>query len=280
MRSIHVNSLKGEEILAKSIYDENGRVLLRSGTVIRSNYIKKIQDIGLEYLYIQDEISDGIQVEDVISEETRQEGKKEIKKVFKDYFVSEKLELTKVYELVSNIIDEILNNKQRIINMTDIRNKNEMIYEHCINVCVLATSVGAYVFDVKRLKELTLGAIMHDFGLMFVPEDIIDKPDELTKEENDLIKSHPQVGYEILATDMDFPLIARNIVYMHHEMCDGSGYPLGVKAKQIHDATKLVTICDMFDVMLTPKLSKKQMKTYESFEADPMDSLLSAFSHI
>ena len=52
----------------------------------------------------------------------------------------------------------------------------------------------------------------------------------------------------------------------HHEKCDGSGYPLAVKGKQIHDTTKLVTICDMFDAMVTPKAYRKQMKTYESFE--------------
>lgn len=266
MRSIHVDTLKGGEVLAKSIYDDDGRVLLRSGTAIRTTYIGKLREMNIDYLYIEDKDTEGIVVEDAISEETKQQGKQEIKKVFKDYVVSERLELTKVYDLVNNIIDEILNNKQVVLNVSDLRNKNEGIYEHCMSVCILASSVGAYIFDQKKLRELTLGAIVHDIGLMLVPEEILDKPDKLSPEEYELVKTHPKVGYDIISNDPDFPLISRNIVYMHHEKNDGSGYPLGVGAKQIHDTTKLVTICDMFDAMITPKPYRKQMKTYESFE--------------
>ncbi|MCQ2911543.1 MAG: HD-GYP domain-containing protein [Clostridia bacterium] len=266
MRSIHINSIKGDEVLAKSVYDEDGRVLLRSGTMIRSTYIKKLIEMGIEYLYIQDADTEGINLEELVSEETKQQGKQEVKKVFKDYIVSERLELTKIYDLVNTILDEILNHKDTIFNVSDLRSKNEALYEHCMSVCILATSVGAYVFDTKKLRDLTLGALLHDFGLMFVPEEILDKPDKLSPEEFDLIKTHPQVGYEILISDPEFSMISRNIVYMHHEKCDGSGYPLGVKGKQIHDTTKLVTICDMFDAMVTTKPYRKQMKTYESFE--------------
>ena len=108
MRSIHISAVRGDEVLAKSIYDEDGRVLLKTGTMIRSTYIKKLEEMGIEYLYIQDEDSEGIEIEDVISEETRQQGKQEVKKVFKDYIVSERLELTKIYNLVNTILDEIL----------------------------------------------------------------------------------------------------------------------------------------------------------------------------
>ncbi len=266
MRSIQTNSLKGGEVLAKSLYDEDGRALLKSGTVLRSVYIAKFIDMGIEYLYIEDGDSEGIEVEDVITEQTREQGKAEIRKVFKDYVVSDRLELTKIYELVNNILDEILNNNQTVLNIADIKGKNQQIYEHCMSVCVLATSVGAYVFDAKKLKELTLGTIVHDFGLMFIPEEILDKPDKLTPEEFELVKTHPKLGYDVLGNDPTFPLIAKNIVYMHHEKLDGSGYPLGVGSRQIHDVTKLVTVCDMFDAMVTPKTYRRQMKTYECFE--------------
>lgn len=266
MRSIQIDSVKGEEILAKSVYDEDGRVLLKVGTVMRSAYVPKLHEMGIEYLYIQDPDTEGIEIEDVVSDETKQQGKAEVKRVFKDYVVSERLELTKIYDLVNTILDEILNHKDMVLNVNDLRNKNEALYEHCMSVCILSTSVGAYVFDTKKLKDLTLGALLHDFGLMFVPEEILDKPDKLSPEEFDLIKTHPQVGFDILTQDPNFSMISRNIIYMHHEKCDGSGYPLGVKAKQIHDTTKLVTIADMYDAMVTPKPYRKQMKTYESFE--------------
>lgn len=266
MRSLRLDQAKGEEVLAKSIYDEDGRILLRAGTSIRTTYIKKLEEMGIEYIYIQDEDTEGIQLEDVVSEETRTQGKQEVKRVFKDYIVSERLELTKIYSLVNTILDEIMNSKEVVLNVSDLRSKNEALYEHCMNVCVLATSVGAYVFDPKKLKDLTLGAILHDFGLMFVPEEILDKPDKLSPEEYELIKKHPQTGYDILCVDPEFSIISRNIVYMHHEKIDGSGYPLAVKGKQIHDTTKLVTICDMFDAMVTPKPYRKQIKIYESFE--------------
>ena len=64
MRSIHIDNIKGDEVLAKSVYDEDGRVLLRSGTMIRSTYIKKLVEMGIEYLYIQDADTEGIELED------------------------------------------------------------------------------------------------------------------------------------------------------------------------------------------------------------------------
>ena len=112
MRSMNIDSLQGGEILAKSIYDDDGRVLLRAGSAIRTIYLGKLQEMGITYVYIEDDESEGIEIQEMISEQIKNQGKQEIKKVFKDYVVSDRLDLTNVYDVVNNILDDILNNKQ------------------------------------------------------------------------------------------------------------------------------------------------------------------------
>lgn len=120
---------------------------------------------------------------------------------------------------------------------------------------ILAESGGLPPTDVARIA---LGGFLHDLGKIAVPDAILNKPDKLTVEEYDIIKTHPDVGHRLLA---DHPLaeLARPAVLGHHEMPNGRGYPQGLSGSQISVDASIVGVCDAFDAMTSTRPYRKGM---------------------
>jgi putative nucleotidyltransferase with HDIG domain len=102
--------------------------------------------------------------------------------------------------------------------------------------------------DKERIDGLRLGASIHDIGKMQAPAEILVKPAKLSRVEFDLIKSHSQVGYNILR-DIPFPWPVADIAHQHHERLDGSGYPQGLKGDEICLEAGIVAVADVVEAM-------------------------------
>lgn len=120
---------------------------------------------------------------------------------------------------------------------------------HQRRVADLAVAIaGEAGMGEEEVEALRMAAIIHDLGKISVPAEILSKPSRLTVNEFNLIKEHPQVGYDILK-DIDFPWPVARIVYQHHEKLDGSGYPLGLKQGDILPASRVLTVADVVEAM-------------------------------
>jgi len=93
-----------------------------------------------------------------------------------------------------------------------------------------------------------VGSLIHDVGKIRVPSDILSKPGRITKAEFELIKEHPQTGYEVLSK-IEFPWSVADIVLQHHERMNGSGYPQGLKGKGILLESRIVGVADVVESM-------------------------------
>jgi len=93
-----------------------------------------------------------------------------------------------------------------------------------------------------------MASIIHDVGKVYVPAEILSKPSKLTDLEFSIIKTHPQIGFEILEP-VEFPWPVAKIVLQHHEKLDGSGYPDGITEKNILLEAKIVTVADVVEAM-------------------------------
>ncbi len=112
--------------------------------------------------------------------------------------------------------------------------------------CALAGEIGEIA--VERLKGIWTGAILHDIGKLFVPAEILTRPGHLSGIEFELVKSHAEVGYEILE-DIEFQWPVPLIVRQHHERLDGSGYPAGLKADDILFEARILGVADVVEAM-------------------------------
>ena len=268
MRKVKVSNIIGHEVLAKRIFDNDGRILLSEGVKLIPAYIDRLESLGIDHIFIEDEISKGIEPEELILDETRQAGKKAIKETLQKYINYGNTNLDAVSKCSNNIIDEILSQKDVLINITDIRSKDEGIYGHSVNVCALVVIIGTYLgYNMLRLKDVAVGAIMHDFGKLVVINDMNKKGERnVSMSHSEIFQKHPRAGYEFLGKQNTMSVISKVMVLMHHENCDGTGFPLGLKKNEIHEVARLLAICNTFDRLVSGTESTERMHVYEAIE--------------
>ena len=110
--------------------------------------------------------------------------------------------------------------------------------------------------DEQDLKYLFYGSLLHDIGKMGVPDQILNKPGKLTIEERDIMKQHPTYAYEMLK-DIGYLQEAISIPHCHHENWDGTGYPKGLKGKDIPLLARIFSIIDNWDALTSDRAYRK-----------------------
>jgi putative nucleotidyltransferase with HDIG domain len=144
--------------------------------------------------------------------------------------------------------------------------------------CALAQELGC---PVDQIKGILMAGTIHDLGKISVPAEILSKPTRLNDIELKLIKTHPQVGYDILK-DIEFPWPVAEIIYQHHERMDGTGYPRGLKGEEILIEARILAVADVVEAMASHRpyrsalgidaaleeISKNKGKLYDPVVAD------------
>jgi diguanylate cyclase (GGDEF)-like protein/PAS domain S-box-containing protein len=135
---------------------------------------------------------------------------------------------------------------------------------HASRMAILALTMGGKVnlnsYDLNRLRLL---ALLHDIGKIGIPENILFKNSTLSPSEWKKMKDHSQIGYRITKNIPDFASICKEILY-HHERWDGSGYPVGLKGKEIPLLARIISIIDAYDAMQSKRTYKKMLTQEES----------------
>lgn len=122
-------------------------------------------------------------------------------------------------------------------------------YSHCVHVFIYSSSIlNTYDLDEDLLFQCGLGAMLHDIGKTRIPKKILNKPGSLTKEEREIINTHPVQGVS-LTTNLTMTQEALNCILFHHEKMDGSGYPAGLKGDAIPMTIRAVTLADIYDAL-------------------------------
>ncbi len=127
---------------------------------------------------------------------------------------------------------------------------------------LLALLVG---YDTEKAEIFKLAAAMHDVGKIGIPHAILNKPGRLTSDERAVINRHPDIGHDILSQSKRPLLRAAAIVaHQHHEKYDGTGYPRGLKGKEIHILGRVAALADVFDALDTSRPYKKQWGLHQT----------------
>ncbi|HHT88578.1 MAG TPA: HD domain-containing protein [Clostridiales bacterium] len=144
-----------------------------------------------------------------------------------------------------------------------MREYDDTTYIHSLNVSLICNIMGKWLnFNSEDLEVVTLCGLLHDVGKLLVPNNIITKPERLTNEEFSLIKTHVIRGYNLLR-DKNIDERIKNTALMHHERCDGSGYPNGLISHEIDSFAKLVAIADVYDAMTCARVYRGPLCPFE-----------------
>lgn len=275
MKLTATTKLKENDKLAKPIYNENGVTLIQNGVPLTRKIINRLIELGISYVYIEDDRTNDIEVKDIISEQTRINSIKAIKKEFTS--IAEEMRLKKRFngdhlsknfsKIILDILAEIKNNKDALTVLSDVYLYDSYIFTHSLNVTVYTLGLALELnFSDKQMLEIGLGAILHDVGKMLTPLEILNKPGRLTEDEYEIMKKHTTDGYKLLKDLPNIPLLAAHCAYQHHERMNGSGYPRGIKDNDIHLYAQLIGICDVFDAVTSNRVYRRAMLPHEGLE--------------
>ena len=170
-------------------------------------------------------------------------------------------------ESTDAIVDSIFRNQDALACMTRLRIKDEYLVEHSLNVSILMTLFAKHLaFDREIIEKLALGAFLHDIGKVLVPPEILHKPGKLTPQEYEVMKSHVDLGLEVLKENPDLPELVIEIVQQHHERLDGKGYPKQLTKQQISQVGRMIAIVDSYDAMTAERVYKVGMHPIKAFK--------------
>lgn len=257
MRYVSLEEAEPGMQLAHSIFDEGGHLLLGGTSVLTTDYINRLDRLGFSGIYIEDELSKGIEISGVISPQLRAEGMDCIRNH----------NIDACHNVAKKIVEQIMEGGFLSLDLMDLRSYDDYTHAHSVNVAVICGVIGMGLkLDEKNLEMLVMAALLHDLGKLSIPLEILNKPGRLTQEEFATIKSHPAQSYEMIKERWDIPAQVKTAVLYHHENVDGSGYPQGIPGEDQTLFTRILHVADVYDALVSRRPYKAPYSPYEASE--------------
>lgn len=250
MYRVPIDKLKPGMVLARTIVGFTGRALLTKNTKLTDTYINRLAKLGVGSIYIQDGLDDG-EIPEIITDQVFSQVSERLSSSLKTFYINGVLNVDVYKNSVNMLMDSILSNRHVLIQLEDIRAYSDYIFTHSINVAVYAIMTGISLgYSEKELSVLGLGALLHDIGMIVVDPLVLSEPKALVNLEASTINQHAEFGFNILRNYPEISTISSHIAYQHHERFDGTGFPRGLKGKEILEVAKIAAVADTFDTLI------------------------------
>lgn len=267
MRLVDIDFIREGEVLGKSIYSAEGKILLGEGVPLSRDYLERLREMGISSVYLSDELFADVEIKDVINPVNRIEAIKITRESLEQVKLGKRIESPKLYKAVNNIVDDILANETILMNMVDIKSLNDYTFAHSVNVAVLSIIIGTSLgYDTIKLRNLGLGALLHDIGKTKVPSEILNKKGRLNEEEFNEVKKHCEYGLDIIRENRELSLLSAHIAYQHHEQYNGCGYPRGIKGEEITEFARIVSVAHVYDALTSDRPYRRRILPHEAYE--------------
>lgn len=267
LRKVSVKNIKGDEILAEDILTEYDTLLMSAGVVLKKEYIHRLIDLGITYIYVEDDYAKGIEKEDITEIVIKEQCQKSVQETLDKFTYSGSSELEVIREIAQEIIYDLLEDREIMFNVSGVRQKAESAYSHSVNVAALSVFIALRMkVNREKVREIGVGALLHDIGYSYVETDIKERHyEDFTEQEKKELKMHVVYGYTAVEKEGWLSGDAKEIILHHHEHIDGSGYPMHIKGDRIKLGSKIVAVCDVFDRLIYGIYGEK-MKVHEAME--------------
>lgn len=200
----------------------------------------------------------------VRAREIKKEAKQTVRDIMEEVRFGRPIKTEKVERVVDKMVDSIFRNQDALITLGRIKKVDEYTYLHSLSVCVLMISFGKSLgFDVRQLKEVGIGAMLHDVGKMQVPEEILNSREALNDEEYELMKKHVEYSHLLLEKTEGISELSIIIASQHHERMDGEGYPNHLKGDEISIYGQAAAIADVYDAMTSKRCYQRRFEPTE-----------------
>ncbi|AOZ92347.1 HD-GYP domain-containing protein [Paenibacillus crassostreae] len=259
MRYVNIDDVEAGQFLGKAVYSGNGTVLLSAGVQLTVYMVNTLNRIGVTMLYIQDPLFEDVEAEDILQEATKQTLIHGISDTFEAVRSGKEWNAQKIGTSVEKLLTDIIDNKDLLIELTEIRTVDNDQYVHAMNVCLISTVMGINLgLNYIQAKELAIGALLHDIGKtgLSAEEEIIPG----------VKNHHTWRGFEKLKNKREFNLLIAHVALQHHERVDGLGIPRGLAGEEIHIYAKIVAVANMYDHLISHLEGGKSLLPHEACE--------------
>ena len=199
------------------------------------------------------------------AKEIREETTDTLKNALDDVASGKDLDKGKIDEAGEVIFESIVRNVDAMVSLTRIKQHDPYTAMHCMNVCTLVVAMAiADGVDASLLPLITTATLLHDVGKTRVPLEVLNKPGRFEPEELAEMRRHATYSGDIMNEMGGFTEESIAIATQHHEMMDGSGYPLSLKGDEIHPYARLTAVADVYDALTAKRVYKPAMPMYQA----------------
>ena len=264
MKRMKLSELTGNEILAQSLMTWDYQIILPEGVVLKKEYISKIEEMGILEVYVKEDQENEIVI---LKNDIEKTIKNKVKSILERHTYQNNKELQGLTQAADEIITNILDEKEVIEKVFDIRERSADIYEHSISLSSMAILTALRLkLDKSVIHDIGVGCLLHDIGLRYTTLDYEGKSmEDMKPEALAEYKKHPVYGYTSVKDEDWISDEVKKIILYHHERLDGSGFPLKLKEAEIPFSCQIVVVCDAFDEMICG-IGCKRRKVYEAIE--------------
>ena len=178
------------------------------------------------------------------------QARRAVTSMFQEARMGKAIDAGNATKLVEEIADSVTRNPGALISLARLKTADDYTYMHSVAVCALMIALGRQLkLDEELIRKLGIAGLLHDLGKAMMPLEVLNKPGKLSDDEFRIMKSHPEEGYKMLQDSQGIDDITFDVVLHHHEKTDGSGYPKGLKDKEISLYAKMGAVCDVYDAI-------------------------------
>ena len=265
MQRVTVANIMPGMVTARNVYDAAGTVLIGTGVILVEQYVERLKKLNIGSIYVVNPLLENMELPEMVKEETRVKAIQNIQSAYQKYPKGQEMDGRPVEEIAELIVEEVVQNRQQMLQGSDTRTYEDYIYAHAVNVAVLSVMTGVNLgYNGQRLKELAWGALLHDIGEMLTPREIVDKPGKLSLAEWLEVKKHPAQGFELLRKVLrTIPMPVAHVAFQHHENFDGSGYPRKLQGQDIHEYARIAAVANIYDALTADRRFRSGFATHE-----------------
>ncbi len=294
MRKLSIDELKPGMRFNKPVYIDSNNILVDSNITIKESDIKKLITLGVHYVETAGEListeadlkfeqkvssQHGVDVRSIMRDyenlikkrkdliEVHRRACVEVERVHNAIKANEKFSIDGLSSVLNDIIKLLGESPNAFIFLYGLDEGKNYLVVHSVNVTFYSLIIGISLkYSPEKLRDLGLGTLLIDAGMLKIPPYIIHKQSNLTDQEFNLIKTHPLHGYRTIKQLGSVSERVAIVSLQHHESYDGRGYPRGLKGHQIDEAAKIAAIADSYEAQITNRTYRKRQYFYHAMK--------------
>jgi HD-GYP domain-containing protein (c-di-GMP phosphodiesterase class II) len=217
--------------------------------------ISTLRRLGVSAIYIDDPRFRDVEMQDLLQDETKRVIIQQMSETFEALKSGKDFSARAISKSIDQLLDDVMRNSNVMVHLSDIRTTDNAMFVHAMNVCMLSALIGLNMgLNMLQLKDLSIGALLHDIGKIDAPEVQEGRT------------HHAWRGFDILKSKREYNLLIAHVAFQHHEATDGSGVPRGISGDEIHLYAKIVAAANTYDNLLCTVENGKTLLPHEACE--------------